>query len=66
MAQERKRYSTTELVVYSMSNSTRTVYFDTLEEAMVFARKQREAHPRTKKLNGAVYDRLDNKYYHVI
>ena len=65
MAQERKRYSTTELVVYSMSNTTRTVYFDTLEEAMDFARKQREAHPRTKKLNGAVYDHLDNKYHRI-
>ena len=65
MAQERKRFATAELVVYRKSNTTRTVYFDTLEEALTFAREQKKAHPRTKKLIGLVYDHLENKFHRI-
>jgi hypothetical protein len=52
----KKRFSTLELVTYRLSNTTRLVYFDTFEEASNFAQNQRFAHPRTRKLNGFVFD----------
>jgi len=56
-----KRFSTLELRVYRISNSTRCVYFDTFEEADAFAVEQKRLHPRTKKLNGCVFDRETGK-----
>lgn len=57
----KKQFSTLELVEYRLSNSTRIVYFDTLEEATTFALVQKRLHPRTKKLNGYVKDNVSNK-----
>jgi len=51
-----KRFSTLELVTYRLSNSTRVVYFDTLQEAADFAFSQKNKHPRSKKLSGCVTD----------
>lgn len=51
-----KRFSTLELVTYRLSNRTKVVYFDTLEEATEFAKNQKQLHPRSKKLNGTVWD----------
>ena len=56
MKTQKKRFSTLELVTYRLSNSTRLVYFDTLEEATKFAFQQKIAHPRSKKINGCVTD----------
>lgn len=51
-----KRFRTLELVTYRLSNSTKVVSFDTEKEAVEFAKKQRELHPRTKKLTNTVWD----------
>ena len=56
-----KRFRTLELVTYRLSNSTKVVYFDTEKEAVDFAKKQRELHPRTKKLTGTVWDSQEKK-----
>jgi hypothetical protein len=60
-----KRFSTLELRVYRLSNSVRTVYFDTLEEATSFAFAQRHAHPRSRKLNGLVIDNVNGNRINV-
>lgn len=57
----KKRFSTLELVEYRMSNSTRIVYFDTLEEATQFAFEQKRLHPRSKKITGYVFDSVEKK-----
>jgi hypothetical protein len=58
----KKRFSTLELVTYRLSNTVRLVYFDTFEEASSFAHAQKIAHPRTRKLNGFVFDSETNVY----
>lgn len=60
-----KRFSTLELRVYRISNSTRRVYFDTFEEAAAFAVEQKRLHPRTRKLNGCVTDHETGKFINV-
>lgn len=60
-----KRFSTLELVEYRKSNSTRTVYFDTLEEATQFAFEQKRLHPRSKKITGYVFDHSERKQMRV-
>lgn len=61
-----KRFSTLELVVYRISNSTRIVYFDTLEEATSEAVGQKRLHPRSKKITGYVYDHVEKKSIRVV
>lgn len=56
-----KRFSTLELVTYRMSNSTKKVYFDTIEEATEKALEQKRLHPRSKKITGYVFDSLERK-----
>ena len=51
-----KRFTTSELVVYRMSNTTRVASFDTMEEAAAFAVDQKIKHPRSKKLTGMAKD----------
>ena len=58
-----KRFSTTEIVTYRLSNSTRVVLFDTLEEAKAHVEKERELHPRSKKFNPYITDTLEKKRY---
>lgn len=56
------RFQTKKLV---RSNTTKEVYFNDLESALNLAREQRKIHPRTKKLNGLVFDN-ENKVCHRI
>jgi len=56
MKTTKKRFSTLELVTYRMSNSTKIVSFDTIEEAREKALEQKRLHPRSKKISGCVYD----------
>ena len=56
-----KRFSTSELAVYSRSNAVKTVYFDTIEEATEKAFEQKRLHPRSKKITGYVYDHAEKK-----
>lgn len=44
-----------------MSNSTKVAHFDTEKEAVDFAKKQKELHPRTKKLTGTVWDSQEKR-----
>lgn len=60
-----KRFMTEELRVYRKSNSKVRRYFDTLDEAIIFAREQRLKHPRTKKLYDRVMDMQENKIYKI-
>ena len=59
MKAEVKRFRTLELVTYRLSNNTKVVYFDTLQEAVNFAKEQKQLHPRTKKLSGLVFDSVE-------
>ena len=51
-----KRFSATEITTYRLSNSTKNVSFDTLEEAIAHVKKERELHPRSKKFNPFITD----------
>lgn len=61
-----KRFTASEIVVYRMSNSTKVVSFDTLQEAVEHVTKQRELHPRSKKFNLCIKDTAEKKIYHYI
>ncbi len=65
MKTAKKRFRTLELVTYRMSNSTKVVYFDTIEEATEKALEQKRLHPRSKKLSGCVYDSETNIFTRV-
>ena len=58
-----KRFTTTEIVTYRMSNTTKQVSFDTLEEAKAHVQNERKLHPRSKKFNSSVFDTAERKYY---
>lgn len=58
-----KRFTTTEIVTYRLSNTTKRVSFDTIEEAQAHVEKQRELHPRSKKFNSIVIDTVERKSY---
>lgn len=58
-----KRFTTSEIVNYRLSNSVKQVSFDTIEEAQAHVEKQRELHPRSKKFNQTVIDTLERKAY---
>lgn len=51
-----KRFTASEIVTYRLSNSTRVVSFDTLEEAIAHVKKERDLHPRSKKFNPLITD----------
>lgn len=57
-----KRFTTTEVVTYRLSNSTRLVSFDTLEEAKTHLEKEKQLHPRSKKVSKSVYDTQEKKF----
>ena len=59
------RFRTLEVVSYRKSNTTREVSFNTLEEALDFARDQRAKHPRTNKLHGVVRDSVTGEYHRI-
>ena len=56
-----KRFQTTVIVTYRMSNTTKNVSFDTFEEAKAVVEEQRQKHPRSKKFNGYVFDSVEKK-----
>ena len=59
-----KRFTATEIVTYRLSNSTKTVEFDTLKEALAHVVKESELHPRSKKFNPFIRDTKENKSIH--
>lgn len=56
-----KRFSTTKVVTYSMSNTTTVVSFDTLQEAIDHVMKENELHPRSRKVNNYITDKNQKK-----
>lgn len=58
-----KRFTAIEIVTYRLSNSTKVVSFDTLEEAAAHVKKQRDLHPRSKKFNARIFDTIEKKSY---
>lgn len=58
-----KRFTTSEIVTYRLSNTVKKVSFDTIEEAQAHVKKERELHPRSKKFNAIVIDTVERKSY---
>ena len=58
-----KRFKTTEIATYRISNSARVVSFDTIEEAQAHVERERKLHPRSKKCNSNVFDSVEKKWY---
>lgn len=58
-----KRFTTTEIVKYRLSYTTRQVSYDLLEDAKNHVELERESHPRSKKFNPYVIDTLERKSY---
>lgn len=61
-----KRFTTTEIVVYRLSYSTKVVSFDTIQEAITHVSNQHEKHPRSKKFNAYIKDsqeKISKHYY---
>ena len=57
-----KRFTTTAIKNYRLSNTTCTVSFDTIEEAKSHVESERQLHPRSKKFNPVVLDTVEKKY----
>ena len=66
MKAKNKRFTTTGIKVYRLSNSTYQISFDTLEEAKSFIEKEKEEHPRSKKFNPLIWDSKERKSIHYI
>ena len=64
MTTKNKRFTTTGIKVYRLSNSTYQISFDTLEEAKSFIEKEKEEHPRSKKFNPYIWDSKERKTIH--
>ena len=64
MTTKNKRFSTTGIKTYRLSNSTYQISFDTLEEAKSFIEKEKEEHPRSKKFNPLIWDSKERKTIH--
>ena len=58
-----KRFTSTQIVTYRKSNTTKTVSFDTIEEAKKHVENERKLHPRSKKFNPSVFDSEEMRYY---
>ena len=58
-----KRFTTTAIKNYRLSNTTHAVSFDTIEEAKQHVSEQRQLHPRSKKFNPIVIDTVEKKTY---
>ena len=61
MKAKNKRFTTTGIKVYRLSNSTYQISFDTIEEAKSFIEKEKEEHPRSKKFNPYIWDSKERK-----
>lgn len=64
MTTKNKRFTTTGIKVYRLSNSTYQISFDTIEEAKSFIEKEKEEHPRSKKFNPLIWDSKERKTIH--
>ena len=64
MTTKNKRFTTTGIKVYRLSNSTYQISFDTIEEAKSFIEKEKEEHPRSKKFNPYILDSKERKTIH--
>ena len=64
MTTKNKRFTTTGIKVYRLSNSTYQISFDTIEEAKSFIKKEKEEHPRSKKFNPYIWDSKERKTIH--
>jgi hypothetical protein len=56
-----KRFQTTMIKTYQISNTKVQVSFDTLEEAIECVNNERELHPRSKKFNPMIWDSVEKK-----
>ena len=61
MTTKTKRFSTTGIKTYRLSNATYFVSFDTFEEAVKFVESEKEKHPRSKKFNPFIFDSVERK-----
>jgi hypothetical protein len=61
-----KRFTASEIVTYRLSNSTKTVEFDTIEEAITHVSKEQDLHPRSKKFSPYIRDTKEQKSIHFI
>ena len=59
-----KRFSTTGIKTYRLSNATYNVSFDTIEEAKSFIENERNEHPRSKKFNPYIFDNQERRRIH--
>jgi len=59
-----KRFSTTGIKTYRVSNTTYSISFDTIDEAKDFIEKEKEEHPRSKKFNPYIKDNQEKKTIH--
>lgn len=60
----KKRFSTTGIKTYRLSNATYDVSFDTIEEAKSFIENERNEHPRSKKFNPYIWDNQEQRRIH--
>ena len=59
-----KRFQTTGIKTYRLSNATYQISFDTIEEAKAFIENERDEHPRSKKFNPIIWDNVERKGIH--
>ena len=59
-----KRFSTTGIKTYRLSNTTYGISFDTIEEAKSFIENERNEHPRSKKFNPYIFDNFERRRIH--
>ena len=66
MTTKTKRFSTTGIKTYRLSNATYQISFDTIEEALKFVLNERNNHPRSKKFNPFIRDNEEKVSTHYI
>ena len=64
MTTKNKRFTTTGIKTYRLSNATYQISFDTIEEAKSFIEKEKEEHPRSKKFNPYIWDSKEQRSSH--
>ena len=58
-----KRFTTTQVVTYRLSNSIKKVSFDTIDEAKLHVQQQREKHPRSRYFEPRITDTETNQQF---
>ena len=59
-----KRFQTSMIVTYRLSNTIKCVSFDTLEDAKDLVEAEKELHPRSKKVNRCVWDSIEKMFFY--